>query len=107
MEGRTSHKKLKVSRGEYWSLDDRKDLLEAIKIEMKTTEDKKCDRDALRIKHEAWARVMETCKKQYGHRSTQGGKWTLPKIQSQWKCNYSCSKANRQNSKLNCELSFW
>ena len=40
-----SHKKLKVSRGENWSLDDRKDLLEAIKIEIKTIEDKKCDRD--------------------------------------------------------------
>ena len=50
MEGGTSHKKLKVSRGANWSLDDRKDLLEAIKIEIKTTEDKKCDRDALRIK---------------------------------------------------------
>ena len=49
MEGGTSHKKLKVSRGENWSLDDRKDLLEAIKIEIKTIEDKKCDRDALRI----------------------------------------------------------
>ena len=36
MEGGTSHKKLKVSRGENWSLDDRKDLLEAIKIEIKT-----------------------------------------------------------------------
>ena len=52
MEGGTSHKKLKVSRGENWSLDDRKDLLEAIKIEIKTIEDKKCDRDALRIKRE-------------------------------------------------------
>ena len=29
------HKKRKVSRGENWSLDDRKDLLEAIKIEKK------------------------------------------------------------------------
>ena len=35
MEGGTSRKKLKVSRGENWSLDDRKDLLEAIKIEIK------------------------------------------------------------------------
>ena len=52
MEGGTPHKKLKVSRGENWSLDDRKDLLEAIKIEIKTIEDKKCDRDALRIKRE-------------------------------------------------------
>ena len=32
MEGGTSHKKPKVSRGENWSLDDRKDLLGAIKI---------------------------------------------------------------------------
>ena len=58
MEGGMSHKKLKVSRGENWSLDVRKDLLEAIKIEIKTTEDKKYDRDALRIKREAWARVQ-------------------------------------------------
>ena len=58
MEGGTSHKKLKVSRGENWSLDDRKDLLETIKIEIKTIEDKKCDRAALRIKREAWARVQ-------------------------------------------------
>ena len=52
MEGSTSHKKLKVSRGENWSLDDRKDLLEAIKIEIKTIEDNKWDRDALRIERE-------------------------------------------------------
>ena len=58
MEGGTPHKKLKVSRGENWSSDDRKDLLEAIKIEIKTIEDKKCDRDALRIKREAWDRVQ-------------------------------------------------
>ena len=57
MEGDTSHKKLKVNRVENWSLDDRKDLLEAIKIEIKTIEDKKCDRDALRIKREAWANM--------------------------------------------------
>ena len=50
MEGGTSHKKLKVSRGENWSLDDRKDLLEVIKIEIKTIEDKKCNRNAPRIK---------------------------------------------------------
>ena len=48
MEGGTSHKKRKVSRGDNWSLDDRKDLLEAIKLAIKTIEDKKCDRDALR-----------------------------------------------------------
>ena len=36
MEGGMCHKKLKVSRGENWSLDDRKDLLEANKIEKKT-----------------------------------------------------------------------
>ena len=94
MEGGMCHKKLKVSRGKNWSLDDRKDLLEAIKIEKKKIEDKKCDRDALRIKREAWARVMETCEKQYDHRSTQGGKWTLPKIQSQWKCMKLKAKKN-------------
>ena len=40
MEGGMPHKKLKVSRAENWSSDDRKDLLEAIKIEIKTIEDK-------------------------------------------------------------------
>ena len=35
MEGGMSHKKLKVSRGENWSLDDRKDLLEAIPLRTK------------------------------------------------------------------------
>ena len=37
---------------------------------------------------------METCEKQYDHRSTQGGKWTLPKIQSQWKCMKLKAKKN-------------
>ena len=52
-----SHKKLKVSRGENWSLDDRKDLLEAIKIEIKTIEDKKCDRDASESRQHAHFKI--------------------------------------------------